>query len=738
MCKISVIIPIHNSAAYLPECLGSLSRQTFQDFEAILIDDGSTDSSVDVCAAYAQEDSRFVLLRQERQGVSAARNLGMEKARGEYLFFLDSDDAIHPRLLEEMAALSGAMGADLAVCHFIKLDSPGVSAALAQPGGEPSSWVAAQGQEVDWWFHFKYFQALTCIGGTLLRRSFAGDVRFDRSLKNGEDTVFMHQMLLQGPRTIVFRQAWYYYRMHGGNAIASREAQMEPRFFTAWRAIRDREYQRGRADLGKNCQWAICWSILEKRERFIRQGDREASLAFKAHAKAEMAQPRFRELKFAQRALFRFQYWFPWAYPWVIGMLRFFKGKRPSLYAGLNHMFWSLIKCGGFLLRPTRCRRWTSLGILTFHCADNYGAMLQAYGLKQYLRSQNLDVQLVPYEPPYMTGRHWLVPYLPLGNVKRRLRHALITYKRNRKHAGLLRARRKNMKRFRYGVLMDKGQPRLFFPWQLRRTGYRCLILGSDQIWNPEITLGLRPEYFGAFQTPVKSRAVAYAASIGKAALPAAYDGEFAKLVQGLNAVSVREEEAVPYVQRAYGKEVRAVADPVLLLDPEDWRAVAAPVSQDRFVFLYMALFDQAVLDYALAAAREAGLSVVEVRPGMAPPREGVINDFTAGPAEFLGYIQKARYVVTNSFHGTAFSIIYQKQFTVFPLNAQDTRIPNILRAYGLENRLHREGNPVDIGAPIDWPAASSRGEAYVKASKAFLLDSLGEFGPKTKEQGGS
>ena len=102
---ISIIIPVYNSAQYIEECIKSVLEQTYKCFEALLIDDGSDDGSREICEDICKKDERFVIIRQEHIGVSAARNRGLEKAKGQYLFFLDSDDVIHPRLLEELHLL---------------------------------------------------------------------------------------------------------------------------------------------------------------------------------------------------------------------------------------------------------------------------------------------------------------------------------------------------------------------------------------------------------------------------------------------------------------------------------------------------------------------------------------------------------------------------------------------------------------------------------------------------------
>ena len=102
MPKVSVIIPVYNVENYLRECLDSIVNQTLKDIEIILVDDGSTDSSLSICNEYAQKDNRITVLTQQNKGVGAARNKGLERATGDYLYFLDSDDFIKLETLEKL------------------------------------------------------------------------------------------------------------------------------------------------------------------------------------------------------------------------------------------------------------------------------------------------------------------------------------------------------------------------------------------------------------------------------------------------------------------------------------------------------------------------------------------------------------------------------------------------------------------------------------------------------------
>lgn len=113
----SIIIPVYNVAAYLPAAIESVLGQTFEDFELILVDDGATDGSGALCDGFARADSRVRAIHQENAGVSAARNTGLEAARGDYIGWVDSDDLIERDMLSRMITLAEEHGADIVQCE---------------------------------------------------------------------------------------------------------------------------------------------------------------------------------------------------------------------------------------------------------------------------------------------------------------------------------------------------------------------------------------------------------------------------------------------------------------------------------------------------------------------------------------------------------------------------------------------------------------------------------------------
>ena len=123
MPKISVIMPVYNVENYLAQCLQSVVDQTLKDIEIILVDDGSTDSSLDICKQYAQKDNRIKIIEQQNQGAGAARNKGLEIATGEYLSILDSDDYFDADMLEKLYNKATVNKLDIVICRCQSIDT---------------------------------------------------------------------------------------------------------------------------------------------------------------------------------------------------------------------------------------------------------------------------------------------------------------------------------------------------------------------------------------------------------------------------------------------------------------------------------------------------------------------------------------------------------------------------------------------------------------------------------------
>lgn len=360
------------------------------------------------------------------------------------------------------------------------------------------------------------------------------------------------------------------------------------------------------------------------------------------------------------------------------------------------------------------------IGILTFHCSNNYGAMLQAYGLKKYLRLKGLNVSIVPYEPPYMTGRHWLFPYVPhkslfcqsgwRGGWKARIGIGTDFFRQ-----------KENMLKFRKKYLTEDASKKIFFLCQMKSLSYHYYIVGSDQIWNPEITCGLKKAYFGAFNNKKKKKVIAYAASLGKASLSFEYEEQFKNLLSHLDAVSLREKKAIPYVKKFFQGEVIDVIDPVFLLKREEWQKLEKFPQLEAYILVYVTENNQELYEYAKYLSQSRKLPVVELRTSKGEEHAGWHTDYIAGPSEFLGYVHNANYIITNSFHAIAFSIIFRKKFLAFLHSTLGTRIENILDICGLENRIYHKEKDNHIDFEPDWEIIDIKIKEYIKLSEDFL-----------------
>lgn len=703
MKKVSVIIPVYNSELFVRQCIQSVLAQTYHNQEILLIDDGSVDQSRSICEEMCTADERIKLFGREHKGVSSARNYGLDKAVGTYIFFLDSDDAIHPRLIEKLVQKIEDCQADLAFCTCSRKKSSQMDAVLNDSSEDVSAerWKVGDERDSEEWYHRIHARELTCIGGKLIRRSALGALRFDERMGTGEDTVFMYFLASSRIKMVYYQMEWYYYRMHP-KSLTHCENTCEG-YFKKYDIIRSRECQRKHIDTAFHWEKRLFGEMQEKYLLMKHAGNEEGIQIIRSKAREEMKHPLFQMFSLKTQIFYYIFFFCHWVYSFLNRLLRLVRqGKREK-------------------------DEYADVGILTFHCADDYGAMLQAYALKNYLRGSGIHTDIIRYEPFFMTGRYWWIPYVPGKGVADLLKYGWRGWKEHLSMGKNFFILKDHMKDFRRNCLLDVSHPKLILDSQLRRLPYRYIIVGSDQIWNPDITYGLRKAYFGAFKCKGKEKVIAYAASLGGDKLSTDFTREFSELLKSLDAVSVREEEAVPYVRNCCKAAVTAVCDPVFLLEKSEWTKVEKKPSRTGYIFVYTTQTNIELANYVRKLSKEKKMPVVELRTSTSGPAEDFLVDYETGPAEFLGYIHRADYVVTNSFHTAAFSIIYQKKFFVFLHRSRGGRLRNILLLYGLEDRLYQEGREPDIDSEINWGDVILRIKGSVKASNCFLQENLSE-----------
>ena len=216
---ISVIIPVYNRELVLEECVESVRNQSDQNWEVILIDDGSTDGTKSVCCRLKEKDERILLLETEHSGVSAARNRGLQEARGEYLFFLDSDDVIHPMLFETLKQGMQKTGAAIAGSCVLSISQKNwgkVPELMAQHRGLGETRFLKQEDAL--YAAFREDTPINMIGGVMMRRDLTEGTWFSEELFIGEDFFFIYENLIKGADVVFLKQKWYYGRLHRNNS----------------------------------------------------------------------------------------------------------------------------------------------------------------------------------------------------------------------------------------------------------------------------------------------------------------------------------------------------------------------------------------------------------------------------------------------------------------------------------------------------------------------------------------
>lgn len=213
---ISVVIPVYNGARYLDTCLGSVLSQSYREIEVILVDDGSTDASRDICERYAAQDSRVRVVHQENQGPATARNAGIEQSRGAFLFFLDSDDSLEPGALETLIDSGRAERADLTIGDFRKLGQKNAASGYASFFANRPRLLTREAI-VDYAVRYArtpylYTLFVHCWGKLYVSRIVKDNgLRFNVSLHNFEDVAFNFDYLGFTDRVLVVDQVLYNY-----------------------------------------------------------------------------------------------------------------------------------------------------------------------------------------------------------------------------------------------------------------------------------------------------------------------------------------------------------------------------------------------------------------------------------------------------------------------------------------------------------------------------------------------
>lgn len=335
--------------------------------------------------------------------------------------------------------------------------------------------------------------------------------------------------------------------------------------------------------------------------------------------------------------------------------------------------------------------------IITFHAVQNYGAIMQAYGLQEVLKLFFKEIEFLDYRPKYVYDSYKLFQTFTVPSLVRSILSFNSRFKKKNRFSRFLKA---NLK-------FSEVTGESYDAFSNYHTDY--LFLGSDQIWNPEITKGFDPVYFGSFLDTKNIKIVSYAASFGSSTFSDEEKTCIKEYVDKIDMLSVREDAASDLL-KSMGYAVDVVVDPTILAGAECYKKHIVPINEPKYVLLFSLSQNEESVKHAMKIAKYLGVELIEVTNGRKPlfkKNRKIIYD--AGPEEFLSYIYNAEYVVTDSFHGTVFSILFHRPFSTIIHKTRGERMRTLLKNVGLTNRLSCDFDKQLLHDSIDWAKVESK-----------------------------
>lgn len=362
------------------------------------------------------------------------------------------------------------------------------------------------------------------------------------------------------------------------------------------------------------------------------------------------------------------------------------------------------------------------IGILTFHRAINYGAVLQCFALYKTLLSMGNEVEIIDYRPWFIEKYRKLFEkkdFQSAGGGWGKLRYLFSC-------ASLIFSKKKTVKKFDLFLSKNMRYSDKFKNDNVS-TNYDLIIFGSDQIWSPETCNGLDSIYMGQFPKN-NMKFISYAASVGKLeTIQGKLATVFHNNLNAFDTISVREENLHLFLKHAYNIESNIVCDPSLLLQSKDYMQISQECNEDNFVLLFDLTDDNKAYNFAKRIAHQLNAKVIELKAVMNPFRKRNYMRTEISPEQFIGYINKARCIITNSFHATSFSIIFQKDFYTLKRNSNNERSRTLLSKVGLLERIVKTDEIVNY-SPIDYISINSKIESFRTDSTKFIFGFLEEL----------
>ena len=323
------------------------------------------------------------------------------------------------------------------------------------------------------------------------------------------------------------------------------------------------------------------------------------------------------------------------------------------------------------------------IGILTYHSGYNYGASLQAYALQTIIEKMGYDVEIINFEKDEFKASREMITKNP-----KRFKEIVKIFTRL-PYFSSLNIRQKRFDDFTNYTLNVTDRFNNEQDVIKNIVKYDCIVCGSDQIWNVSGKDPLSENMLFFLNFKKQQRRVAYAASFGTKVEASIFrENEYLPWIKNFDYISVRESNAENYL-KSKKIDCTSTLDPTILLDKEDYDSICEKrIIKMPYILMFGWNTNDDLIKAAKKASKEYGLPVYNIVP---PPRGlfcGIKRKLDVGPKEFLSLIKYADFIITNSFHGTAFSVTYEKPFISVVTGKADERMKSMLEQLNLSHRL--------------------------------------------------
>ena len=670
--KITIIVPIYNAQKYIRKCIDSILKQTYKNFQLILINDGSTDESLKICKEFTNLDNRIKLIDKTNGGVSTARNVGIKEAEGDYIFFIDADDYIEKNYLEKFMLYKQY---DFVMCGYYECLNEKVVKGVRHKEKE-----FYNNQEVKNMISNRDLINYISVPWMKMFKKdiiYKNNILFRENINYGEDTIFVLEYLAKCRNAKIISEQLYNYNITAGSLSRKYIENITEKLNCIVEILKENNYAKKTININifRNIRTTIFNErLIEYRYFYITCLE---CVQVIDNYKLKMNEVVLDKNGLIIYILLKLQLYF-------------------LLYLIIRKKYMKIKPIGGNM---------KSIGIVTINDNDNYGNRLLNYAVQEVLKKNECKVVTLKNNP--------------IINIKNKFLLRLVKYYIEKVKKIFMPKSKRNIdfETFNKNIIFSK---KYVTPYSKVYKKFDYFITGSDQVWNPKFGR-LRDVDLLSFAKP--EQRISFSASFAIDKLPEDCKNKTKIELEKFKAISVREDRGKEIVEELTGrKDVQVLVDPTMLLTAEEWDKVSKRPEQlntRKYILNYfLGELSEKRKKEIEKIARENNCEIINLLDKNSP-------FYQTGPSEFL-YLEKNAFLIcTDSFHSCVFAILYNRPFIIFDreennVEKMNSRLETLLKKFDLEERWYN-GKIDNKLLEVDYSKAYKILEKEREKSKDFI-----------------